>query len=120
MPATATDIAAGTREAVIVTWSDPSLKTVFPSARDAEGAPSEGFFDDQTDAQAAIDQRGGLIGVPRRRFLAKVSGLLWLDPAAGIATATLVDGEQQVDGDFLIGRVELDLETETTTLELFG
>lgn len=120
MTAAATDIAAGTREAAIVTWSDPSLKTIYPSARDAETAPSEGFFDSIADAQAAIDQRGALIGVQRRRFLVKVSGLVWLDPSTGIETARLIDEELAVDADFLIGRVEIDLETETTSLELFG
>lgn len=118
--ATAQDIDAGTREAVIVSWSNSAIKLLFPSARDGSTDPSEGFFDTVANAQAAIDQRGALIGVIRRRFKAVVAAVLWLDPAYGIPAATLVDDEQSVIGTFMVGRVEVDLEAETTTLELFG
>ena len=120
MVAVAQDITAGTREAVVVSWSNAAIKLLFPSARDGIADPSEGFFDSVADAQAAIDQRGALIGAIRRRFKVVVADVLWLDPAAGMPAATLVDAEQTAIDTFLIGRVEADLETETTTLELFG
>jgi hypothetical protein len=120
MPALADDIAAGTREAVTATWSNPTLHIRYPSARDGSANPAEGFFDAIADAQSAIDARAALIGVERRRFSVKVHDMLWLDPAAGVPTVTLIDGEQAVSGNFLVARFELDLDAETTTLELFG
>ncbi|MFT3968581.1 MAG: hypothetical protein QM690_22165 [Sphingobium sp.] len=120
MTATAEDIAAGTREAIIVTWSDQAIKDRFPSARDGEKTPIEGFFDRQADAQAAIDQRGALIGTPRRRFSVRIDGVLWIDLSAGLPAVTLVDSDQAAMGTFMIGRVEVDLEADITTLELYG
>lgn len=114
------DIAAGTREAVIVNWSNNAIKLLFPSARDGSTDPSEGFFDTAADGQAAIDQRGALIGVIRRRFKAVVADVLWFDPSQGLPAVTLVDAEQSAIGTFMIGRAEVDLEAETTTLDLFG
>lgn len=120
MPALADDIAAGTRPAVIVKWTQSAIKDLYPSARDGEADPSEGFFDDADDAQAAINQRGALIGQHRRRFLVTVPGLLWLDASAGIPAATLIDDELAAIGTFMIARCEVDLEADITTLELFG
>lgn len=120
MPALADDIAAGTRPAIVVKWTQPAIRDLFPSARDGEGSPAEGFFDHADDAQAAINQRGALIGIQRRRFLVTVPGLIWLDSSAGIPAATLIDDEQAAIGTFMIARCELDLEADSTTLELFG
>ncbi len=118
--AEALDISAGTRAAVVVTWSDAAVKALFPSARDGELSPAEGFFDSATDAQACVNARGALIGAFRRRFAVTASELTWLDPVTGLPAARLIDVEQAVDQVLLVGRVELDLEAETTTVELFG
>lgn len=118
--ATAEDIAAGTREAIVLTWSNEAIRLLFPSARDGMTEPSDGYFDAAADAQTAIDQRGALIGAFRRRFKVTVAELLWLDPSQGLPAAQLVDAEQSVIGTFMIGRVDPSLNTETTVLELFG
>jgi hypothetical protein len=114
------DIAAGTREAVVATWSNGTIRTRYPSARDGSADPAEGFFDALADAQTVIDARGALIGVERRRFAVTVADLLWIDPAAGLPTMRLVDSEQAVDAPMLVARLSLDLAAETTDLELFG
>jgi hypothetical protein len=82
--------------------------------------PANGYFDDPADAQTVIDARGALIGVERRRFAVTAQDVIWPDPAAGIPTARLIDDEQRADGAYLIARFELDLDAETTSLELFG
>ncbi len=46
--------------------------------------------------------------------------LIWPDVESGVPTMHLVDGEQRTDLDCLTARIELDLDAETTSLELFG
>lgn len=120
MPALAADIAAGTRLATISSWSNATIKTRYPNARDGSAEVAEGFFDAATDCDTALTARGALIGTERRRFVVPVGDLLWIDPASGLPTYTLVDVEQAANGAFLLARYELDLEAETTTLELYG
>lgn len=120
MPALPADIAAATREVAISTWSDPAIAARYPAARDGSVTPATSYFDRAADAQAIIDARGALIGVERRRFAVTAQDLVWPDPAAGIPTARLIDDEQRADGAFLVARVELDLDAETSSFELFG
>lgn len=120
MPATAADIAAASRDVAVATWADATIATRYPSARDGSVSPADGYFDDIADAQTVIDARGELIGVERRRFTVVVGDLVWPDLSAGLPQVRLIDTEQSVDAGFLVARVELDLEAETTTYELFG
>lgn len=120
MPATETDIAGASRAAVIVEWSSAAVKARYPSARDGRASPREGFFDTVADAQAAIDAEGALLGTERRVFAVEADGIVTLDPSTGTPTVRLVDAEQRVDGLFLVSRIEIDLEAERTSLELFG
>lgn len=120
MPATGADIAAAMRDVVTEQWSDSAIAARYPSSRDGLANPANGYFDDPADAQTVINARGALIGTERRRFSVLVSDLLWLDPTTGIPTVALVDSEQAANGNFLVSRLEIDLEAETTTLELFG
>lgn len=120
MPALPADIAAGTRDAAIETWRDDTVKARFPSAREGAAQPAEGYFDSPVHAAAAIAARGALVGTERRRFAVTADGLQWPNPAVGVPTVRLVDPEQKADAPFLVARVEVDLETETTTYELFG
>lgn len=114
------DIAAGTRPATVLSWSSATIKARYPNARDGQAEPAEGFFDSADDAQAAIDMRGALLGIERRRFAVEIADIIWLDPTGGLPVVTLIDGEQDANGDFLVARYEVDLENETTSLELFG
>lgn len=120
MPALDGDIAAATRDVQLVTWSDAGIEARYPTARDGSVQPATGYFDDPADAQAVIDSRGALIGTERRSFTVMAQDLLWPTPEMGLPQAELVDVEQAVNGNFLAARIELDLETETTTYELFG
>ncbi len=120
MPALPADIAAASREAAIATWSDPAIAARYPASRDGSVTPATGFCDSVADAQTLIDARGALIGVERRRFAVTAQDLVWPDPALVMPGARLIDAEQRVDADFLVARVELDLDAGTTSLELFG
>jgi hypothetical protein len=111
------DIVAGTREAVVATWSNEAIHVRYPSSRDGSEQPSEGFFDALADAQTVVDARGALIG---RRFTAQAADIVWPDPTAGLPAVRLVDGEQAVDGVFICGRIEVDLGADTTSFSLFG
>ena len=120
MPATPTDIAAAGREAAISTWQSAMIAARYPTARDGTLSPSMGLFDSAADAQTVVNARGTLIGTERRRFAVLVQEVIWPEISVAIPTMTLIDGEQSVNDSFLAARIELDLEPETTNLELFG
>lgn len=121
MPALPADIAAASRDAIIAQWTDGGLHGRYPSARDALSQPSTGYFDTLADAVTIITARGALIGADgRRRFSVTVEDEIWLDPSMGVPTVTLIDPEQAVQADFIVTRVEVDLDAGITTLELFG
>lgn len=120
MPATAADIAAGSRESVTATWESATIAGRYLSARDGSADPATGYFDAIADAQTVANARGGLIGTERRRFGADVGALVWPDLSAGAPTVTLVDTEQGINAACLTARIELDLDAETTVFELFG
>lgn len=118
MPATATDIAAGSRAQALAEYSDAARKAIFPSARDGAAEPADGYFDAVADAQTAVNQRGSLLG-RTRRFAVEIDDLVWLDPRSGTPAVQLVDADQAVDMLMGCSRIELDLEEEVTRLELF-
>ncbi len=120
MPASPTDIAAGSRDIATATWSDAAIAARYPSARDGSVTPATGYFDAVADAQAVIDARGALIGVERRRFTAVIDGLAWPSVSTGVPQLRLIDDEQAADVACIAARIEIDLETETTSYELFG
>jgi len=120
MAALDTDIGAAIRDVVPVTWSDAAIKLRYPAARDGSIAPATGYFDNAADAQAMINARGALIGTERRRFSVKAEDLIWPTIEAGIPQVQLVDADQSVSAVHLAARIEVDLDSETTTYELFG
>lgn len=120
MPATAADIAAGTREVTLATWESAAIAARYPSARDASTNPPRAFFDGAADAQTVADSRGALIGVERRRFAVTLAEVQWPDLAAGVPTVQLVDAEQAANLPALVARIEVDLESESTSYEVFG
>lgn len=120
MPALPNDIAAASRDVVTATWADPAIAARYPSARDGSVAPADGYFDAVADAQAVVDARGALIGADRRRFSMIAHDIAWPSVSTALPQVRLVDAEQRADLPCLVARVELDLEAETTTYELFG
>jgi len=120
MPALPEDIAAGMRAANVVAWADAAIKARYAGARDGQTAAAEGFFDSDDDAQAAADARGALLGTERRRFTVPVADLLWFDPSEGIPTLYLVDATQAAELSVMATRIEVDLEADATSLEVFG
>jgi hypothetical protein len=120
MPALPADIAAGTRRARIESWSSPTIKARYPSARDGEAQPAEGMFDSAAHAQAALAQRAALFGVERRRFAVPAQDLLWPDPATAILIIHLKEPEQAMDGKTIPARIEINLNDEATSFEVFG
>lgn len=120
MPADFADIAAATRAASIAIWAGGAIAARYPNARDGSVTPATGFFDAIGDAQAAANTRGTLIGAERRRFAVEVQELIWPDVENGVPTMRLIDAEQGADLPCLTARIEIDLDAETTSLELFG
>jgi len=119
MAALPDDIAAVSRDAVIVTWYDAAIAARYPSARDGSETPSFGCFDSAADAATVITARGALTGTDRRRFAVSAASIVWPDLAT-LPSAQLVDAEQSVNAACLQARLELDLEAETSNFELFG
>jgi hypothetical protein len=120
MPASTSDIAAGTRRARIETWSDAGIKSRYPSARDGGAEPAEGFFDSAADGAAVVAFRGALFGVERRRFAVEAQDLLWPDPASGLPIVQLTDAELAVNGKTLPAGIEVDPEAGVTRYGLVG
>lgn len=120
MPATDADIAAGSRDVATATWSSATIAARYPSARDGSIDPPRAYFDSIADAQTVANARGALIGTERRRFAVVVEEALGIDPSAGIPQARVIDGEQALDATMLAARIEVDLEQERTSLEVFG
>lgn len=120
MPALDTDIAAATRDVVTATWSSATIAARYPSARDGSVQPARAYFDSVADAQVVANQRGALIGTERRRFAVAVEEVLAIDPTTGLPQARVIDGEQALDATMLAARIEVDLEQERTSIEVFG
>ena len=121
MGATPADMAAGTRAAQIVEWSDAAIQTAWPDARDQRASPSWGAFDSAADAAAALAIKAALIGVRRARFSAVAHDMIFVDPAAdGVPCWRLIDAECGADLTALVTRLEIDPNGETTTMELLG
>jgi hypothetical protein len=114
------DIGAALRDSSPAIWSDATIAIRYPSARDGSITPAVGYFDNAADAQAMADARGALIGTERRRFSVKAEDLAWPTVEAGVPQVQLIDAEQVVSAVHLVARIELDLENETSTFELFG
>jgi hypothetical protein len=119
MAALPDDIAAVSRDAIVVTWYDAAIAARYPSARDGSETPSFGCFDSAADAATVIAARGSLIGTDRRRFAVSTAEVVWPDLAT-LPSARLIDVEHSVDTSCLQARLELDLEAENTNFELFG
>lgn len=120
MPALVADIARAQRAAVIAEAEAPAIKALYDQARDGRTVPAKGFFDSAGDALTALGARMAIVGTVRRRFAVPVASMIFPDLSAGVPVWTLVDAEQDVNGPCLTARIELDAETETTNLELFG
>lgn len=120
MAADPADILRATRRVQTVTRTDTGLLDHFPLARDGAANPEPGFFETAEDARAALAIKAGLIGVARRRFLLRLAQEFMIDPLVGVPTATLRDDELAVFDPVLVTRVQLDLENETTMIEVMG
>jgi len=120
MPALSADIMRATRPARIVTRTDSAIQAAFPGARDAASEPEPGLFETAADASSALALKAALIGQFRRRFLVRVADEVWIDPLSGVPTVRLKDSETGIDADCLACRIELDMEQETTAVEVLG
>jgi len=118
MSALPNDIAAATRDAIIERYENTAVRDALTGARDGSLTPGEGFFDLLADAKTIVDERGLMLaGDPR--FSVSVAALVWSDPAVATPAVRLVDAEQSVDARLCCSRIELDLEDEVTSFELF-
>ena len=118
MPATPANIARALRKARVVTLEDPAVRAAFPDARDQVDDPRPGYFELAADAESALRLSADLLGRPRRRFIVRLADEVWLNPAEGVPTWHLADAELEVDAPGLLTRIEIDMEQETTTVEL--
>lgn len=120
MSALPADIVRATRAARTVTRVDTAIQSAFAKARDQGDAPQAGYFQSAAHAALALDVQAALIATFRRRFAVRVAGEIAIDPMTSIPTFHLTDSEQDIDDAVLLTRIELDLETETTSIEVIG
>ncbi len=120
MPATAERAAFASREYRYDTIEDATIRAAHPGARDTGDRPRASFFDDLAAAAAVNAERAGLLmTLPQRMAVVCAEALTDLATDTVTPTVRLTDPEQQLDADFLVSRLVLDLESETTSLELF-
>ncbi len=120
MPALPADIVRATRKARVIKREDSAVQTAFPNARDMLDAPQPGFFVDAADATSALVLAADLVGAFRRRFIVSIGDEVEIDPETSVPAWTLVDDESEVNGPVLVTRIEIDDETETTSVEVLG
>lgn len=126
MPASTARIAFVGQQFRSVVASDSAIKTRYgPSARDTADEPVETFFDSTNDAQAVVNERLTLLKGDRRKFNVSVARVL--DFSGGLSflqtvpTATLIDREKSANFSVgIVGIPSLDLETEATSLSVWG
>lgn len=119
---TVADVTEGTRPAQIETLSSSTMHSRYPSASDGGADPAEGFFDSAADAQTVLTARQGWFGSEVRRFqVIGVQGLQWPASPPAILRLALTDVEEGLSAaPTITARIEVDLETETTSYEVFG
>lgn len=120
MTALPADIIRATRAARIVVATDSGVQASYPAARDGKTNPEPGYFESASDATTVLAQKVTLIGTRRRRFRVELQGEYWIDPLDGVPSFQLVDAEQGIDLPVMLCRMELDMENETTVLEVIG
>jgi hypothetical protein len=122
VPADPANIVRAVRRARTPSVSSSAVLADFPSARDALDNPDPGYFESATDALSALAAKAALIGVspPLRRFTVEIGDQVDIDPVAGLPTIQLKAPELGIDRAALLCRYELDLENETTTMEVLG
>ena len=120
MPALVADIQRATRKARIVTLTDTAIQSAYNGARDAIEEPEPGYFETAADASSALALKQVLVGVFRKRYVVEIADEIWVDPLTAVPTWHLTDTETGVDADVLVTRIEVDLETETTQVEVLG
>ncbi len=120
MAALPADIVRATRQARVVTHEDAAVKALFPDARDGSKSADPGYFENASDASAALALKAALNGTFRDRFIVSIADEVWIDPLAGVPTARVICPELGADLPALVTRVEVDMESETTKLETLG
>ena len=120
MSALPADIVRATRQARIVRRTDAAIQSAFVKARDQGDDPQAGYFQNAADASAALEAQAALIGTFRRRFSARLAEPVWIDPLTEVPTWHLTDSETDMDDDVIVTRIEIDLEEETTLVEVIG
>jgi len=128
MTATPDRAAFVSREFRIHTVAQDEVRTVHPDARDGGESPRPSFFMDFAAAAAVNAERAALLtALPQRVAVTVSAAVMDLDATAETPTVRLVDGPSgsdtaaglDLDADFLVSRLVLDLASETTSLELF-
>lgn len=120
MPALPADIIRSTRRSRVIQRVDPEIQAAFPTARDLLNDPQPGYFEFAADAAKVLDKAATLIGVFRRRFQVTIAEEMPIDPMIEIPTYHLLDPEHDADCNIVVVRIEIDDETETTTIEGLG
>lgn len=120
MPADPADIQRAIRQSRVVTYEDGGMQAAYPNARDSLDNPHPGYCEDAGDTAQVLDAIGTLIAAPRQRYLVTIGDEMWLDPLAGIPTFQLIDEELGADLPVLLTRLEVDMENETTGIEVMG
>ena len=120
MPALVADIQRATRKARVVTLTDSAIQSAYNGARDAIDAPAPGYFETAADASTVLALKQALNGVFKRRYVVNIADEVAVDPLTAVPTWTLTDSETGVAGTVLLTRIEVDLENETTQVEVLG
>lgn len=120
MSAFPADVQRATRAARIVIDTDTAVQTAFPAARDGLQSPERGYFESAADAATVLAAKAALIGAYRRRFAVSCAGQVIPAPLTEVPSYQLVASELTANLPALLCRIEVDLNSETTAMEVMG
>lgn len=125
MPATPERIAFIEQPYRSAVWESEDVRTWYGKvARDTKDEPFTSFFDEVTDAQRYVNERGFLLGSHARRFRTTIDGILLedqIDLSQTMPGVQLIDDELVADMIAAVAAIEsVDFDNERTILNTWG
>jgi len=126
MPATPSRIGFITQAFRITTAGPlPAVGDLYGNAARKTVAPLPTFFDNTADADVMAEERLALLGAQRSLFTAQIDSAdtaldIAQDTETGLATARLIDDEQDRDTNCIVVGFTADMNAERSTLVTWG
>ena len=122
--ATPARIRRSIREADYARVMDGSVLVLHPTASDGYSSVLDGFWDTLADAQVLLNERAGILMVPRRREAIETDSPLRIGQTLALAPALpkarVIDKDLEVDRTMIIKGLSVDLGADRNAIEVIG